>query len=248
MTTNTQTALSMRPNYLAIAVFLATIAFALSPFLTIGFGGFTQSQFPVVIANPPVQPAGYAFSIWGIIYLWLIFGAGMGVWRASVDHDWHAMRQPLLVSLVIGSFWIWAANISPILATVMIAVMAVCAVLAMLRAGAHDPWIQVRPVALYAGWLTAATGVAIGVTLGGYGILSGQHAAYVCLSLVLVLALFVQSKRPMEWAYPSAIIWALIGVIVANFDTRNAPVLAICVIGIVALVYYPLKSLQKGTR
>ena len=47
----------------------------------------------------------------------------------------------------------------------------------------RQPWLQARPVALYAGWLTAATGVAIGVALGGYGVLPAQWAA-ILLSLI----------------------------------------------------------------
>ena len=31
-----------------------------------GFGGFDANQFPVPQVNPSVQPAGYAFSIWGL--------------------------------------------------------------------------------------------------------------------------------------------------------------------------------------
>ena len=52
--------------------------FAASPFLSEGFNGFAPDQFPVPQDDPPVQPAGYAFSIWGVIYLWLIVGTGFG--------------------------------------------------------------------------------------------------------------------------------------------------------------------------
>ncbi len=238
----------MSSKTLAIFVLIATIAFAASPLLTIGFNGFTQGQFPVQVDNPPVQPAGYAFSIWGVIYLWLILGAAFGLRTAANDPDWKAMRAPLAVSLIIGSFWLAAANAAPILATVMIVAMAGTAILAMLRAGASDPALQVRPVALYAGWLTAATGVAIGVLLGGYGILSAQLAAIICLVGVLVVSLLVQSARPRELAYPAAIIWALIGVIVANIQTMNIAVIALCVLGIVALSFRPVSSIRKGAR
>lgn len=236
----------MSPRQLAIIVLIAAIAFAASPLLTIGFNGFTQGQFPVEIENPPVQPAGYAFSIWGLIYLWLIVGAAFGLWKAASDPDWQAMRTPLAASLFIGFFWLVAANAAPVLATVMIVAMAATAILAMLRAGVSDPVFQVHPVALYAGWLTAATGVAIGVMLGGYGILSAQMAAIICLIGVLGVAIVVQSVRPRAWTYPAAIIWALVGVIVSNAQTMNTAVIALCVFGIVALLIRPLGSLSKG--
>lgn len=238
----------MKPQHLSIVVLLATIAFVVSPLLTDGFAGFSADQFPIPQENPPVQPAGYAFSIWGVIYLWLIIGAGYGVLRASTDPDWHEMRKPLAISLVIGCFWIAAAVASPSLATVMILLMAATAIAAMLRAGAREPWLQVRPVALYAGWLTAASGVAIGVMLGGYGIMSGQIAAVLCLVLVLIVALAVQTARPREWAYPLAVVWALIGVIVTNWPMQNWPVLILAALGALLLSLRALQSLMNEAR
>jgi len=237
----------MSSRLLATAVAVATLTFALSPLATTGFNGFTPAQFPVPQLDPPVQPAGYAFSIWGVIYLWLIIGAGYGLLRAAGDPDWQAMRWPLAISLIIGTFWIAAANVTPILATVMIVVMAVAAITAMLRAGQSRPWMQVRPVALYAGWLTAASGVAIGVLLGGYAVLSSQGAALLCLALVLVAALAVQSARPREWGYPAAIVWALVGVIVANLPGPNLPVIALATLGIAALTLRAVQSVMKET-
>ncbi len=232
---------------LALLVALATLAFVLSPLVTSGFRGFEPSQFPVEQIDPPVQPAGYAFSIWGVIYLWLLVGAGYGLWRAADDPDWRAMRPPLALSLGVGAFWLVAANASPLLATGMIVVMAASAIFAMLRAGQGDPWMQVRPVALYAGWLTAATGVAIGVVLGGYGVLAAQTAAILCLLGVLAVALVVQSARPREWAYPVAVVWALIGVVVANLPGANWPVIALSVFGATGLTVRATRLGMKGS-
>ena len=123
------------------------------------------------------------------------------------------MRSPLAVSLFLGCFWIAAANASPVWATVMILVMAVTAITAMLRTGDRNPWWQLSPVALYAGWLTAASGVGTGVVLGGYEVLSHQTAALVMLIVVLVASISVQSLRPGAWSYAAAIIWALAGLL-----------------------------------
>ncbi|WP_417586316.1 hypothetical protein [Pararhodobacter oceanensis] len=227
----------MRIGTLAILVLVATIAFVVSPLFSSGFNGFSADQFPIPQTDPPVQPAGYAFAIWGVIYLWLVISAAYGVWRAPDDAGWQAMRIPLLISLTIGAFWIAAANSATVLATVMIVVMAATAIAALLRAGPQDVWLQARPVALYAGWLTAATGVGIGVTLAGYGVLSAQAAALLCLGAVLLVALIVQAARPREWGYPAAIIWALVGVIVSNLPAMNLPVLALSAFGIALLAW-----------
>lgn len=229
----------------AHAVLIAAIAFALSPLASTGFAGFTANQFPIPQIDPPVQPAGYAFSIWGLIYAWLILGAGYGVLRARDNAEWQAMRPALLASLGVGIFWIAAANASPLLASVMILVMAATAIAAMLRAGRQNPAWQRRPVALYAGWLTAASGVAVGVLLGGYGVLDAQNAAIASLIAVSLVALHVQSRRPDEWGYPAAVIWALVGVIAANAAPLNLPVLGLALAGIAALALRGVQSFKK---
>lgn len=234
--------MQQKPPFLAIAVVLAAIAFALSPLLTRGFAGFRSDQFPVVQEFWPIQPAGWAFSIWGVIYLWLIIGSIWGLVKAPRDKGWQNMRPALLASLGIGIFWIAAANASPVLATVMIFAMAGLAINAMLRAGTGAALWQVRPVALYAGWLTAATGVGTGVVLGGYGVMSAQSAALTMIAAVLVVAVVVQSRRPGEWAYPLAIIWALCGVIAANVPASNWPVMALSAAGIVILLLGVLRQ------
>ncbi|WP_341365416.1 hypothetical protein [Yoonia sp. BS5-3] len=221
----------------AQGILVLTIAFAASPFLTDGFGGFTKDQFPVQLDHWPAQPAGWAFSIWGVIYAWLIISAAFGVWRRANWEYWQVARPTLALSLGIGVFWIAAANAAPLVATGMILIMAIAAIYAMLRSGTHDPWTLSGPIGLYAGWLTAASGVAVAVDLSGYGILGGQTAALIALSLVLMVGLGIQALRPALYTYPAAIVWALIGVIAANFSAAHWPSAALAALGIIAFAY-----------
>lgn len=222
---------------LSLLVLLAAVAFAVSPMVSNGFGGYRPDQFPIPQADPPIQPAGWAFAIWGLIYAWLIAGSAFGLWKRADDPDWQPMRPALLVSLALGMFWIETAHRTPIGATILIVAMMVPAVLAFLRAERHDPVWQVRPVALYAGWLTAATGASLGLVLGGYGILSEQAAAILCLAGVTAVAVAVQAARPAEWAYPAGVIWALLGIVAANLSPANLPVLALAGAGAMLLAY-----------
>jgi hypothetical protein len=223
---------------LAPLVLLLAIAFALSPTLTGGFPGFSPTQFPVVQSRWPVQPVGWAFSIWGVIFLLLIAGAAYGLWRHRVDPAWQAMRGPLAVSLGLGAFWIMAAQWQPLLATAMILVMAATAILALLRA--PGDLRAGAPVGLYAGWLTAASGVATGASLSGYGVVSAQAAALVMLSLLLVIASVVLWLRPSALAYAFGVGWACMGVIVANLEISNMPVIALASTGVAVVVAVPL--------
>lgn len=220
---------------IASIILVASIGFVLSPVLSPGFSGFTPEQFPIPQYHPPIQPAGYAFSIWGLIYLWLIVGAGYGLFKRAEATDWRRMRPALLLSLVIGIAWIPVANLSPLWATGMIWVMWGSAVMALINAGTQDRLWQRTPVALYAGWLTAASAVATGLVLAGYGILGAQSAAYLMLGLALVLGLFVQSQRPDSPEYALAIIWALAGIVVANMLSGNVQIIGLASLGILML-------------
>jgi len=215
----------------AILTFVAAVVFAASPFLSSGFNGFAPDQFPVPQDDPPVQPAGYAFSIWGLIYLWLIAGTGFGLLARADAPGWRAGRAPLFLSLAVGSSWIAVAQISVIAATVQIWIMLIAALVALARTGRSDRWLQVEPVGAYAGWLTAAASVSVGLVLGGYGIASETVAAWAALVLALVIASAMQRVRPDSLAYPAAVIWALAGVIVANLAPLNAGVIGLAAAG-----------------
>ena len=220
----------------AWVLLLAAVAFAAAPFVTPGFNGFEANQFPVPQEDPPVQPAGYAFSIWGLIYLWLIAGAAFGAVKRADDADWAEMRKPLVLSLVIGAFWLWVATQSVLAATVLIWAMLGSALWALFRVGDTDRWWQQAPVAIYAGWLTAASCVSIGLVLAGYGILPQTPAALVALAIALGIALTVQYRLHRAPEYGLTVIWALVGVIVANASPFNVAVVGLSVLGIGAIL------------
>lgn len=219
----------------AILVLMASISFALSPFLVADFNGFAADQFPVPQIDPPVQPAGYAFAIWSVIYLWLIVGAGYGLLKKAEEPAWDAMRWPLFASLVVGTAWLSVAQTSAVWATVMIWVMLASAVGALLRAGRRNRWLLQAPIGLYAGWLTAASCVSIGLMLAGYGVLEETAAALVALVLALFIGATVLRLRGDAISYAGGVIWALVGVLVANTDPINAPVLGLTSAGILGI-------------
>ncbi len=72
-----------------------------------------------------------------------------------------------------------------------------------------------RPIGLFAGWLTAATGVSTGLLLAGYGLAGPVTAAAATLAWTLALAAAILGLRP-EPAYAVAVAWALLGIVAAN--------------------------------
>jgi len=200
--------------YLTLAL---AVAFAASPLFTAPFSGFRPEQLPIPQVNPPVQPAGYAFAVWGLLYAWLIVSAVFGVVRRSGAEDWHRARLPLNVSLAVGVPWLAVANWSAVWASVTIVIMAAAAILALLQAPTRDRWWFQAPTALYAGWLTAASCVSIATTAAGYGVLTDATGwAYIGILAGLAVASAIYLRRPQAPEYLATVIWALIGIVVAN--------------------------------
>jgi len=200
---------------MAYLVLILTVAFAASTLIIPDFGGFDSDQFPIPQDNPPVQPAGYAFAIWGVIYLWLLASALFGLLRRRHAPDWAAMRAPLAISLAVGAIWLPAAVLSPVLATVLIWAMLLPALVALWRSPVLDPGWASWPIALYAGWLSAASCVALGLLLAGYGWLDQTITAVLMIALAAGLATLIQARLNRASTYGIAVIWAFIAIAVS---------------------------------
>jgi hypothetical protein len=225
----------------ALIVLILTITFAASPFLAGDFGGFDPNQFPVPQIDPPVQPAGYAFAIWGVIYLWLLVGMGFGVWKRRDDAQWHPMRMALIPSLAVGTIWLSVALVNPVWAAVLIWVMLITALAALFRSPHEDHWFAALPLGLYAGWLSAASCVSLGLLAAGYGYLDASMAALAAIFLALVLASAVQNQLKRAPSYGMGVIWALIAVVVHNLGS-DITVAALAAGGAAALIVPTFKA------
>jgi hypothetical protein len=233
-------------HMLAFATLLVTLTFGIAPAITEPFTGFRPDQLPIPQIDPPVQPAGYAFSVWGLIYGWLIVSAIYGVWNRDSSVNWNAARRPLIVSLAIGTVWLAVANASAIWATILIFTMAGTAIAALIASPRSDRWWFRAPIAIYAGWLTAASFVALGSTAAGYGIILGSVGwAYLAIAGALAVALAVQSTVPRNPEYGATVIWALAGIIAAN-GTDVAGISAMAALGIVAIAAFATARFRSG--
>ncbi len=225
----------------ALVVFFLTVLFALSPFVTSGFRGFDPNQFPIPQIDPPVQPEGYAFAIWSVIYLWLLTGMGFGLWKRREDAQWQAMRIALIPSIAVGTIWISVAQRNPVWAAILIWVMLISALIALFRSPVQDRWFAALPLGLYAGWLSAASCVSLGLLSAGYGYLDQVAAALAALLLALVMASGIQSQLGRAPSYGIGVIWALVAIVVQN-GAGNSTVAALAAGGALALTIPTLKA------
>lgn len=205
----------------SVLVVTGAIAFVMSPVVSDSFGGFDPGQFPVPQDNPPAQPAGYAFAIWTLIYGWILVHAFFGLVKRADAEDWDGTRLPLTISLVLGAAWIPIALRSPLMATVLIWGMLATALWALFVAPRRDGWWARVPLALYAGWLTAAAWVSVALIGAGWGIGPGALGwAWIVLIAALVFAAGVLTRlgRAPEYGLPVA--WGLAGITVANLSSN----------------------------
>ncbi|WP_210163062.1 hypothetical protein [Salinarimonas rosea] len=225
----------------AVLVAAASLAFATAP-LAFPFAGFDPDLFPVPQVDPPVQPAGYAFGIWGAIYLWLLTSAAFGLVRRGDDLAWDRPRWPLAGSLVVGAAWLAVAQVSAVWAAVLIWVMLILALVALARTPREDRWLLRAPLALYSGWLTAASWVAIGLVGAGYDLWLGPVGwAFACLIGALATAGMVLARVPAIPFYAVSVTWALVAVAVANWGDAWS-VVALALLGAAAVAALGYRS------
>ncbi len=233
------------PKLLSVLALLAAIAFAASPLFTEPFTGFNPDQLPRPVDDPPIQPAGYAFSIWGVIYLWLIVGAAYGLLNRADAPEWHPMRAPLVLSLAIGAGWIPVALIAPLTSTILIVAMLVTALTALYRAPVSDAALAAAPVALYAGWLSAASVVATVTVTIAYTGLDARIISVIGLLVIAAIASAVVVTTHHPVPYAAAVIWALVGVIVASLGGGVTAIMGAAFGIAVALAYLTYRRLRS---
>jgi hypothetical protein len=236
----------MTPTLRAVLLVIATVAFGLAPLITPPFTGYDPGIFPVRIDRPSIQPAGYAFAIWSVIYLWLVLHAVYGFWQRRENPVWDATRLPMAISIALGAVWLWIAPDWPRVATATIWVMLALALAAFLRAPTQpDRWLLSAPMAIFAGWLSAAASVSLGVVIAGYGLLSDTASAIVMLAEVLALAVTVQRRKPTMPVYGLTVIWALAGVVWVN-RADNLTVAGVAAAGAVIMVVALLLAQRRA--
>ncbi len=222
------------------AVLLVCISaiFVLTPFMLPEFHGYDPGDFPINIPDPAAQPVRVTFLIWYVIYPGLLAHALHGLASHAEDRAWDANRLMLMAAMLLGITWVILAGSLPIFASGIIVLMAIAALIALLRTGKGSFWQQ-PPIALFAGWVTAAAGVAWGVTLAGLGPLSNVASAYVMLCALLIVSICVQRYLGRVPAFAAAIVWALIGVAAGNWDIHPELVQAALIgAGIMAVTPY----------
>lgn len=172
-------------------------------------------------------PAGLTFSIWGIIYLWLL--VWVGVQTVALFHPKTLERIApgieniglwFAATCVLNVAWLfaWHWELLPLSVALMVALLAV---LWRLNTGigapadAFEKWLVRAPFGIYQGWITVAlianvTALLVALRWDGFGIAESTWA----LVMVMVGALLATSIVRMygNVFHGIAVAWALFGI------------------------------------
>lgn len=249
-----------RFNTLRIGANLVTsISQIIVPILpALGYGSFVGQQSAA--QDIPIVPAGYAFSIWSVIFLMSLIYAIYQALPAYQDNPlfkrigWYTAG-----AFFTNTIWMLVAQFSTINwpTAIIICIILGFALRAMFLLNTHDRKKEGRaylivhiPVSMLAGWVSAATALNIASVLNIESITLG-----ILIIIVTVLgASYIIIKTHGNLIYALAVIWALTGIIVRQLmETREFDIL---LIGIGSIVYlaaaawyarrFQLMSLRHG--
>jgi hypothetical protein len=186
-------------------------------------------------------PAGYVFSIWGLIYLGLI---AFTIYQALPAQKDDALLKKIYPAYWIGNLanvlWIflWHYEYFPLTLVAMLTLLAslLYIYLQITKAGSHldrnQKWFVKLPVSIYLGWISVATIANFTQVLfyfgwGGCGI-SPVVWAVIMLTIATVLGLLML-WRENDIAYALVLVWAFFGIANSQADTAlvaNAALIA----------------------
>jgi hypothetical protein len=201
-------------------------------------------------------PAGYVFSIWGLIYLALI---GYSIFQVlpSQRENPHLRRIGYLyvLSCAANIAWIflWHYEYFPLTLVAMVVLLllliAIYLILGIGRTGTStaEKWLVRVPFSIYLGWITVATVANVTSLLdslnwNGWG-LSAEWWAVIMLVVAGIIASAVSITRG-DVAYIAVIVWAYVGIALKHSDTTLVAVTAWVVavlVPLTLLIGYPLQ-------
>jgi benzodiazapine receptor len=206
-------------------------------------------------------PAGYVFSIWGIIYIGLIAYAIFQALPSQRENP--RLRQigyPAIVAGLANCIWLflWHYEQFPLTLVAMLGLLAILILVYMnlgigqTQISTAETWTVRIPFSVYLGWITVATIANITDVLyflqwDGFGIGARDWTLILFAAVILIAGLMSLTRRDI--AYNLVIVWALIGIAVKQAAAKSLVLasLASAVIIVCVLVYSLTRKRQALT-
>ncbi|MFN8276792.1 MAG: hypothetical protein U0T84_04875 [Chitinophagales bacterium] len=195
-------------------------------------------------------PAGYAFSIWGLIYsLFLSFGIFALLPAEKSYPGLNALVLPLIAVNVLGSVWIafytrevLGASVVLLLVQLALGVYMMFTAHQLLAANQIPRW-NLIPFGVYAGWVSVATIANVAIYLVSVGWRGGEYEVMITMTMLMIaaaLAVWV-SFQLTEPYYALVICWAAFAIYVevskSRADIGYAALATAAVAGLAGVLY-----------
>ncbi|MFL7791843.1 MAG: tryptophan-rich sensory protein [Anaerolineae bacterium] len=204
--------------------------------------GEISDQFQVYFV-----PAGYVFSIWGLIYLALATYAVYQALPAQRENPrLSSIIEPFALSCVANVAWLflWHYQMFPLTLVAMLALLLLLIVI-YLRLGigrtlvsTAEKWLVHIPFSIYLGWTTVATIANVTTVLDSLG-WDGWGAPQVWAVVMLIVGAIIASAMGLtrgDVAYMLVVVWAFVGIAVEHATTSLVSVAAWLMAALVAVM------------
>lgn len=206
-------------NLLAL-VFVITINYLSN---ALPFNGQTTAEISNRL-NVLFTPAGYVFSIWGVIYILLVIWVFRQLPKGRRDSPVYIKGTPLFIlSCFLNSVWLflWHYEYFSLSVIIMLAFLINLIALYTRVKAIATSFSDLLPFSVYLGWVSVATIANISYTLvehdwNGFGLSDNFWTIAMIFIATLLAALFRLKEKDI--AYPLVFVWAFIGI-----GLRNLP-------------------------
>lgn len=209
---------------LQVLVLVATLLTIL--FNALAAAGYVNDTTPdAVSAKYPtvITPAGYAFSIWSLIYLGM---AAFSIYQflPSKTEIFRPIRAAYLISCVLNCGWIlawhheWIGACMLLIASLAASLLWIC--LALRDAASYfDALLSKVPFGIYFGWVTCAAIVNFFIYLRAND-MGGQNVALGVSAIILATGFAIIVRwRLTNYLYAVTVAWALTAIAVKQSGT-----------------------------
>ena len=176
-----------------------------------------------------ITPAGYAFSIWGLIYLSLGVYVYYQTFRANPEHKVFDRVAPLLIlNLIANSLWLIAFQLEYIALSALLMLVILASLIQITIQWVKDLSLPARlkakvriPFSLYLGWISVATIVNLSVLAKytDWNVLGISEPTWVVIMTTVGAGLAILILLAThDVVYPLVFVWAYAAIAVAQSD------------------------------
>lgn len=219
--------------------------------------GEVSDSYPNLFA-----PAGYAFSIWGLIYLFL------GIYviyqlKENKNELLAKINKLFILNAILNSSWIFAWHYDLIWLSVIFmlgllwSLIRITEILRVSILNKRQVWLVRTPFSIYFGWITVATIANITIFLvsvgwNGFG-LSDSYWTIIILLVGAMIGVW-RMLRDRFFPYGLVLIWAYVAILfkhvsITGFAGQYPSVIvtaALCIVAFIGIILYT--SFKKKTR